>query len=227
MMENDYAIETQDVKRIYESVAGTVQALKSINLQIISGQLVALKGRSGSGKTTLLNCLGGLDNPTRGKIRVYGAELGEMDDGERTQWRRRHVGFIFQAMGLLPTFSSYENLDMMLRMARVPRSERHERIFDYLERMGMVQWVNHRPSELSGGQQQRIAIARALVTQPRLILADEPTSELDSETTHHIMEILHHTVAEQGTTILVSTHDPIVDEYADTVFHLRDGVIAT
>lgn len=225
-MSNVAAISAQNVERIYKTTTDDVYALRNINFTIAAGQLVALKGRSGSGKTTLLNCLGGLDTPTSGEILIFGDSLAEMGDAKRTAWRRKQVGFIFQAMGLLPTFSAYENLDVMLRLAGIPRRERKERILDYLEEMGLVQWMNHRPFELSGGQQQRIAIARALVTHPRLILADEPSSELDSETTHHIMEILRKTVEDTGTTILVSTHDSIVDEYADIVLRLQDGVIA-
>jgi putative ABC transport system ATP-binding protein len=224
-MANTPAILAQNVERVYMSLTDEVFALRNINFSIAAGQLVALKGRSGSGKTTLLNCIGGLDTPTKGDIHIFGESLVEMGDVKRTEWRRKQVGFIFQAMGLLPTFSAYENLDVMLRLAGVPRRERRERIFNSLEQMGLVQWVNHRPFELSGGQQQRIAIARALVTQPQLVLADEPSSELDSETTHNIMELLRKTVEETGTTILVSTHDPIMDEYADVILRLNDGVI--
>jgi putative ABC transport system ATP-binding protein len=224
-MTNAIAIQAQNVERVYKSLTDEVYALRNINFTIPAGQFVALKGRSGSGKTTLLNCIGGLDTPTKGDIRIYGESLVEMGEEKRTQWRRKQVGFIFQAMGLLPTFSAYENLDVMLRLAGIPRRERKDRIFASLEQMGLVQWVNHRPFELSGGQQQRIAIARALVARPRLVLADEPSSELDSETTHGIMEILRKTVEETGTTILVSTHDPIVDEYADVILRLSDGVI--
>ena len=220
------AIHTQNVERIYRTATDDVYALRNINFTIPAGQLVALKGRSGSGKTTLLNCLGGLDTPTNGDIFIFGDNLSDMGEARRTAWRRKQVGFIFQAMGLLPTFSAYENLDVMLRLAEIPRRERKERILNQLDAMGLLQWVNHRPFELSGGQQQRVAIARALVTQPRIVLADEPTSELDSETTHHMMEILRKTVETTGMTILVSTHDSIVDEYADVILRLRDGVIA-
>jgi putative ABC transport system ATP-binding protein len=224
-MTNTTAIQAQNVERVYKTATDEVYALRNINFTIPAGQLVALKGRSGSGKTTLLNCIGGLDTPTNGDIRIFGASLVEMGEVKRTEWRRKQVGFIFQAMGLLPTFSAYENLDVMLRLAGIPRRERKDRIFASLEQMGLMQWANHRPFELSGGQQQRIAIARALVKQPQLVLADEPTSELDSETTHGIMEILRKTVEETGMTILVSTHDPIVDEYADVILRLSDGVI--
>ena len=220
------AIHAQNVERVYRTANDDVLALRNINFTIPAGQLGALKGRSGRGKTTLLNCLGGLDTPTSGDIFIFGDNLSEMGDARRTVWRRKQVGFIFQAMGLLPTFSAYENLDVMLRLAGIPRRERKERILNQLDAMGLLQWVNHRPFELSGGQQQRVAIARALVTQPRIVLADEPTSELDSETTHNMMEILRKTVETTGITILVSTHDSIVDEYADVILRLRDGIIA-
>ena len=145
---------------------------------------------------------------------------------ERTRWRRESIGFVFQQMGLMPSFSAYENLELMARLGGVPRRERKERILKNLERVDLKDYYAHRPYEMSGGQQQRIAIARALVTSPRLILADEPTSELDSETTHMILAVLQSIVREEGVTILLSSHDPIADDYADRIIHLRDGQIA-
>ncbi len=221
----EIAIHAQDVQRVYQSQIDTIYALRQINLQITSGQLVALKGRSGSGKTTLLNCIGGLDAPTRGSIRVYGNDLAAMSDGERTTWRRRKVGFVFQSTGLLPSFSAYENLEIMLRLAQIPRRERRTRILNQLERVGLHQWADHRPSEMSGGQQQRVAIARALVTKPGLILADEPTSDMDSETTHKVFSLFRQIVDENETTLLLSSHDPLIDDYADSILYLRDGQI--
>ena len=226
-MATDIAIDAQDVQRVYQSQFDNVYALRTVTLQIMSGQFVVLKGRSGSGKTTLLNCLGGLDTPTSGSIRVYGNDLAAMNDAQRTAWRRREVGFVFQSAGLLPSFSAYENLDLMLRLARIPRRTRRTRILNQLERVGLMQWADHRPSELSGGQQQRVAIARALVTGPSLILADEPTSDMDSETTHEILMLLRQIVDENETTLLLSSHDSLVDEYADSVLYLSDGQIET
>ena len=222
-MSQEIAISVENVGRVYPSDSGDVHALKQINFQIPIGRFVALRGRSGSGKTTLLNCLGGLDTPTTGHIKIFGIDISIMGEAKRTRWRREQVGFIFQQMGLLPSFSSYENLDVMARLGNVPRRERRSRIHQSLDRVGLLDYVDHRPYEMSGGQQQRIAIARALVTTPQLILADEPTSELDSETTHDILIAFKEIVRNQGVTILLSSHDPIVDEYADDIINLRDG----
>ncbi|MBN1563004.1 MAG: ABC transporter ATP-binding protein [Anaerolineae bacterium] len=221
----DIAIDVQDVQRVYHTPFASVHALRHVSLRIMTGQFVVLKGRSGSGKTTLLNCIAGLDTPTGGLIRVYGHDLTALSDAQRTAWRRREVGFVFQSTGLLPNFSAYENLELMLRLVRMPRSERRKRILNQLDRVGLLQWADHRPSEMSGGQQQRVAIARALVTAPRLILADEPTSDMDSETTHDIMALFQQIVDENETTLLLSSHDPLVDEYVDTILYLSDGQI--
>ena len=226
-MRGETAILAQDVERVYRSGSGDVRALKQVSFQIEQGQFVALRGRSGSGKTTLLNCLGGLDNPTGGAIRIHGVDISSMDETERTRWRRQQIGFVFQQMGLLPSFSAYENLDVMARLGGVPRRQRRQRILDSLERVGLLDYFEHRPYEMSGGQQQRIAIARALVTSPRLILADEPTSELDSETTRDVLEVLRDAVRRQGMSILLSSHDPIADEYVDRILVLRDGQVAS
>lgn len=224
-MSQELAISVRSVGRVYDSDAGDVHALKNINFDIVKGSFIALKGRSGSGKTTLLNCLGGLDTPTVGNIRIFGNLISDMSDAQRSVWRRDQVGFIFQQMGLLPSFSSYENLDVMTRLAKVPRAERHDKILTALEQVGLLDYVYHRPYEMSGGQQQRIAIARALVASPNLILADEPTSELDSETTHDILTLFRGIVETQSLTLLLTSHDPIVDEYVDNILLLQDGQI--
>lgn len=224
-MDRDTAIQAQDVARVYTTDGGDVHALRNINFTVAPGSFIVLKGRSGSGKTTLLNCVGGLDTPTRGSIRVFEHEISAMNDAQRTRWRREQVGFVFQQMGLLPGFSCYENLDIMARLANVPRKHRRGRIFDSLEHVGLLEYFEHRPYEMSGGQQQRIAIARALVSHPRLLLADEPTSELDSQTTHDILGLFRDIVRKQGMTILLTSHDPIVDEYVDQIIYLRDGQI--
>lgn len=224
-MSQEVAILANNVGRVYATDSGDVHALKQIDFSIAKGAFVALKGRSGSGKTTLLNCLGGLDTPTSGTIDIFGVTVSEMSDVQRTRWRREQVGFIFQQMGLLPSFSCYENLDVMARLGNVPRRERRERILENLERVGLIDYVHHRPYEMSGGQQQRIAIARALIASPKLVLADEPTSELDSETTHSILSLFREIVQTQSLTILVTSHDPIVDEYVDDILRLRDGEV--
>ena len=218
-------IAAQDVGRVYPSDSGDVLALQDISFEVERGQFVALRGRSGSGKTTLLNCLGGLDNPTSGVIWIQGVDISTMEEVERTRWRRESIGFIFQQMGLLHSFSAYENLDLMARLGNVPRRDRRRRILDTLELVGLLDYYDHRPYEMSGGQQQRIAIARALVTEPDLILADEPSSELDSDTTHDVLAVLQDFVRLKGVSILLSSHDPIVDDYADRIISLRDGQI--
>ncbi len=225
-MISENAIATRDLGRVYASDGGDVHALREINIEIERGQFVALRGRSGSGKTTLLNCLGGLDNPTTGKVWIQGIDISTMDEAQRTAWRRERIGFVFQQMGLLPSFSAYENIDVMARLGGLPRGDRRKRILDSLERVDLLDYYDHRPYEMSGGQQQRIAIARALVTAPDLILADEPTSELDSETTHQVLAVLQDFVRAKGISILLSSHDPIVDEYVDRIITLRDGQIA-
>ena len=225
--QNELAIETQDLWQIFQ-VNGKreVTALHDINLKIPSGSFLALKGRSGSGKTTLLNCLGGLDQPTRGSVRIFGHEISKLDEEQATRWRRERVGFVFQTFGLLPTLSAYENVELILRIAGMPEKKRHERSIECLQRVGLNKWIHHRPYELSGGQQQRLAIARALANQPPLILADEPTGELDSSTATEILELFRQLVSNEGVTLLVASHDPLVDKYVDDILQMRDGHIS-
>lgn len=219
------AIEVKKLERVYGSGEKKIVALKQLDLQVHAGQFVAIKGRSGSGKTTLLNCIGGLDQPTAGTIHVFGHELTNLDDKQRTQWRREQVGFIFQSFGLLPTLSAYENVEFMLRIARIPRKYRRERARHCLNIVGLEKWMGHRPYEMSGGQQQRLAIARAISTEPKIILADEATGELDSETARVILGLFRQIVTREGMTVLGSTHDNLVDEYVDEIVNLYDGAI--
>jgi putative ABC transport system ATP-binding protein len=218
-------IETEDVWRVYKIASQEVQALRGVSLKIESGRFVALKGRSGSGKTTLLNCLGGLDRPTSGVVRVFDRDLATLNDGQLTQWRRERVGFIFQSFGLLPTLSAYENVELMLRIAGVRGRKRHERTNYCLDLVGLGKWKQHRPYEMSGGQQQRVAIARALANNPRLILADEPTGELDSTTGREILTLFRRIIEEEHVTFLMASHDGMVDEYVDWILQLKDGQI--
>ena len=220
------AIETRDVWRIF-TVSGKqeVQALRGVNLHIKPGSFMALKGRSGSGKTTLLNCLGGLDQPTRGTVTIFGDDISRMTEEQATRWRRKQVGFVFQSFGLLPTLSAYENVELILRIAGMRERERHDRSVECLKLVGLGKWIHHRPYELSGGQQQRLAIARALANHPPLILADEPTGELDSGTAREILDFFRTIVDEEGLTLLVASHDPLVDKYADQIIQMNDGQI--
>ena len=217
------AIEAVDVCRVYRVGASQVQALRGVQLQITAGQFVALKGRSGSGKTTLLNCIGGLDRPTSGTVRVFGSEIARMNDRQLTRWRRERVGFIFQSFGLLPTISAYENVELALRMAGMGYKTRHTRTLQCLELVGLSKWLHHRPYEMSGGQQQRVGIARALANRPQLILADEPTGELDSSTAREILTIFQRIAREEHVTMLLASHDPLVDAYVDDVLQMKDG----
>jgi ABC-type lipoprotein export system ATPase subunit len=222
---NGTVIETEDLWRVYQAGAQEVPALRGVDLKITSGCFVAVKGRSGSGKTTLLNCIGGLDRPTSGVVRVFGHDLSELDDRQLTQWRRERLGFIFQSFGLLPTLSAYENVELMLRIAGVGGRERHERTLYCLDLVGLTKWAQHRPYEMSGGQQQRVGIARALANGPQLILADEPTGELDSVTAGEIFGLFRRIVKEEHMTLLTASHDALVDEYVDETLQLKDGQI--
>ena len=217
------AIEIQNLTRIYRRGQQQVRALDGVDLRIEAGQFIALKGRSGSGKTTLLNCLSGLDQPTGGTVRVFGDEIGRWSEGRRTTWRRQQVGFIFQSLGLLPVLSAYENVELVLRLNGVGASERHTATLEALELVGLTKWNDHRPYELSGGQQQRVAIARALAGRPRLLIADEPTGNLDSKTAHSVLALFRSIVRDRNVTMLMATHDTLADDYVDRVVNLSDG----
>jgi len=218
-----YAIQTDNLWRVYKVGAIEVPALRGLSVQIEPGRYIALKGRSGSGKTTLLNCLSGLDRPTSGSVEVLGNDLTKLNDQQLTRWRREELGFVFQSFGLLPTLSAYENIELMLRIKGVGARKRHARTTYCLDLVGLTRWSDHRPYELSGGQQQRVAIARALANNPKLILADEPTGELDSETAREILGLFGRIVEEEKVTVLMASHDSLVDEYVDTILQLRDG----
>jgi ABC-type lipoprotein export system ATPase subunit len=222
-----YLIQTQDLQREYRIGERTVQALRGVDLNVLPQRFVALKGRSGSGKTTLLNCIGGLDRPTAGTVRVFGRDLSELGEDQLALWRRHELGFIFQSFGLLPTLSAYENVELMLRLIDVPAPERRQRTLECIELVGLTKWMNHRPQEMSGGQQQRVGIARALVNRPKLLLADEPTGELDSNTSRDILTLFRQIVETEHLTLLMSSHDPLVDKYVDEIQLLKDGQITS
>ncbi len=221
----EYVVETEELWRVYKTGAQEVAALRGVSFGIGSGRFVGVMGRSGSGKTTLLNCLGGLDHPTSGAVRIFGHDISGLNEKQLTQWRRERVGFVFQSFGLLPTLSAYENVELMLRIARVSGRERRERALRCLEMVGLRKWVKHRPYEMSGGQQQRVAIARSLANSPQLILADEPTGELDSTTAREILGLFRRIVEEENVTLLMVSHDALVNEYVDELLRLQDGQI--
>jgi ABC-type lipoprotein export system ATPase subunit len=220
-------IETKDLWRVYSSRtnADGIPALRGVDLNVEAGSFVALKGRSGSGKTTLLNCLAGLDKPTSGTAVVLGHDLTQMSDDELTKWRREQIGLVFQSFGLLPTLSAYENIELLLRIKGDEYEARHQRALECLEIVGLSRWRDHRPYEMSGGQQQRVAIARALANHAQLILADEPTGELDSKTTRELLTFFRELVENQHITMLMVSHDSLVDQYVHQVLTLKDGVI--
>jgi len=218
-------VQAERVRRVYRVGAQEVHALRGVNFSVARGQFVALRGRSGSGKTTLLNIIGGLDRPTSGEVYFDAQPLQAMSRRELTRLRRHRIGFIFQSFALMPTYSALENVELLLRIAGVSRKERARQARESLRLVGLSRWMDHRPDEMSGGQQQRVTIARALSTRPDLILADEPTGELDTTTGRQIFAMLRRIVEIEGITILTATHDPLIDEYADVVYELRDGQI--
>jgi putative ABC transport system ATP-binding protein len=223
--ENNTLVRAKELTRIYRVGDQDVPALQGVNLRLEMGRLIALRGRSGSGKTTLLNCIGGLDRPTSGQVWFQGQEIGDLPERRLVTLRRSQIGFVFQSHALLMTYSARENVDLMLRLAGLGRQERRKRVEEALILVGLEKWIDHRPFELSGGQQQRVAIARAIATRPALILADEPTGELDTLTGQQILQLFHHISESQGTTIVIATHDLAVDAFADEVYHLEDGMI--
>jgi len=218
-------VRVEAVTRVYRAGVREVHALQGVDISLVRGQFVALRGRSGSGKTTLLNIVGGLDRPTSGEVYFDGRPLTKLSGRDLTRLRRHRIGFIFQSFAMLPTYSAFENVELLLRIAGVGRRERSRRARNSLRLVGLGRWMDHRPDEMSGGQQQRVAIARALATRPDLILADEPTGELDTTTGRQIFALLRRVVEVEGITILTATHDPLVDEYVDLVYELQDGRI--
>jgi len=218
-------VETNGLVRDFPMGGGVVRAVGHVSIRVGRSQLVALRGRSGSGKTTLLSLIGALDRPTEGSVTVDGMTVSEMSEGELVGFRRRKIGFIFQAFGLLPILSAAENVEVPLRLVGTDARERDRRIRDLLGMVGLADRAHHRPHELSGGEQQRVAIARALANRPDLLLADEPTGQLDSSTGRSIMALLQHLVRSEGVTAIVATHDPMLIDLADRVIELRDGAV--
>jgi putative ABC transport system ATP-binding protein len=216
-------VETRHLVRDYPMGDGIVRAVDDVSIRVMPGQLVAVRGRSGSGKTTLLSLIGALDRPTEGSAHVVGMPVSEMPEKELVAFRRKTIGFIFQAFGLLPILSAAENVEIPLRLVSAEPRERDSRVRELLELVGLKERASHRPHEMSGGEQQRVAIARALANRPRLLLADEPTGQLDSHTGRDVMALIRRIVASEGTTAIVATHDPSLIELADTVIELRDG----
>ena len=221
----DVVVRAVGLTRRYEMGDTFVDALQGANLTLTRGEFVALVGPSGSGKSTVLNLIGGLDRPTSGEVWIDGTELGSSDERTLTRHRRQHVGFVFQSFNLLSRLTAEENVALPLMFSGVPEKERRARARALLRRVGLGERLTHRPTQLSGGEQQRVAIARALVAQPALLLADEPTGNLDTATGAEIMGLLKELNLEQGLTLLVVTHDTEVAAFADRVVRLRDGQV--
>jgi ABC-type lipoprotein export system ATPase subunit len=226
LLSGEAIIRPEDLVRTYRSRGREVQALRGLTLRIPVGEFVAFRGRSGSGKTTLINCIGGLDRPTSGEVYFRERPLSKLSERQITQLRRVEYSFVFQSFALLPTFSAYENVELPLRIQGLSRRERRDRTMRCLSIVGLAKWAKHRPYEMSGGQQQRVAVARSLVTRPEVILADEPTGELDTATGRQIMYLFQKISIEEGVTVVMVTHDPVIEEYASLVYHLDDGQVS-
>ena len=214
-----------DVTRTYRVDRLEVHALRGANFHASKGEFLALMGRSGSGKTTLLNIIGGLDHPTSGQVYVFDHDISRLSDRKLTDLRRHQIGFVFQSFALMPPMSAFENVELPQRLIGASRRERRQRVMEVLELVGLTRWAKHRPQEMSGGQQQRVAIARALVNHPGLILADEPTGELDSITGRAIMTLFKTIAHEEQITVIMSSHDPAIEDYVDYVYRMADGQI--
>jgi putative ABC transport system ATP-binding protein len=226
-MAAEQIVSVEGVSRTFEVAGQTIHALTDVSFGVEKGEFVAVIGRSGSGKTTLLNIIAGLDRATSGQVLIDGHNVSAMTDAELTELRRHKLGFVFQSFGLLPLLSAYENVEIALRIAGAPIRERGRRANELLETVGLTRRAHHRPYELSGGEQQRVAIARALANRPSLILADEPTGELDSTTANQIFDLLQSVIVREGVTIITTTHDRLVMEKAQRVIELADGVLQT
>jgi putative ABC transport system ATP-binding protein len=220
-------LKLSEVRKNYMQGEIEVQALQSIDLSVDEGEFAALVGPSGSGKTTLLNIIGGLDTPSSGRVQLNGFELGGLSEADLSDFRLFELGFIFQAYNLVPVLSALENVELVMVLQGRGEREIRERAEHYLELVGLGDYLHRRPSALSGGQQQRVAVARALAAGPRLVLADEPTANLDSENAGSLLDIMHQLSRDEKTTFLFSTHDPRVMERAARIITLRDGQIAT
>jgi putative ABC transport system ATP-binding protein len=216
-------VECRDLTRTYRRGAEEITPLEGLDLDLDAGRFVALMGPSGSGKTTLLNLMAGIDRPTRGTLTIDGRPVHALSAGALARWRSETVGYIFQLYNLVPVLTAYENVELPLLLHGLPRRERHRRTAAALELVGIADRRDHRPNQLSGGQEQRVAIARAIVTDPTLLLADEPTGDLDRDSATAIMDLLKRLNEELGRTIVMVTHDPRTTEWCDTVLHLEKG----
>jgi putative ABC transport system ATP-binding protein len=218
-------IQVRDLDKTYRRGGEEIHVLQRLNLDVDKGDFVAFMGPSGSGKTTLLNLLGGLDVPSRGSITVAGDEITHMSRSKLTDWRARHVGFIFQMYNLIPVLTAFQNVELPLLLTKLSKSERRKHVETALSVVGLAERMNHYPRQLSGGQEQRVAIARAIVADPTFLLCDEPTGDLDRKSADEIMSLIKRLVKEYGKTVLMVTHDPVVARLADLTLHLEKGLL--
>lgn len=220
-------IEARNITRMFPVGDGEFYALKHVDIDIPAGKLTILKGRSGSGKTTLMNILSALDAPTEGDVSFDGQVYSEMEDAQREQLRRKEIGFVFQAVALIPIMNAYENVDFAMRLAEpeLTAKEVDERIRETLALVGMEERMRHMPGQMSGGEQQRVAIARAVAHRPKVVFADEPTGALDTESGLRVMQLFRNLIEKEGVTIVMTTHDPNLMELGDVVYELEDGEI--
>jgi len=225
MEKQKHIIVTEGIKKNYSDNGVEVQAVRGIDLSVVPGEFSAIVGPSGSGKTTFLNIISGLDTPSEGNVRLSGKLLSDMKGKELSDFRRDHIGFIFQAYNLIPVLTVEENVEYIMLLQGVPKAERHKRVMEILEDVGLEEYADRVPSKLSGGQQQRVAIARAMVSKPDLILADEPTANLDSTTGGELLDMMKELNEKTGMTFIFSTHDQMVMERARRIITLKDGVI--
>ena len=223
-MSNEVVV-AEGLTRVYQEEAVPVHALRGVDFSLAPSEFVSLSGPSGSGKSTLLNIVGGLDRQDEGTIKLDGEELAPLSEGDLAALRLQKIGFVFQAYNLVPVLSALENVEFILQLQGVSSSERKDRARQALDSLGLSDLQDRRPGEMSGGQQQRVAIARAIVTNPVLLLADEPSANLDSATTEELMQLLRNLNENQGMTIITATHDPMVMGYAKRQVHLRDGLV--
>jgi putative ABC transport system ATP-binding protein len=218
-------LEVRGLGKIFTSGGGQVVALREVSLRVYPGELVVIRGRSGAGKTTLLNLIAGLDDPTSGSVTLFGHELGPLSDRQRTELRRKDLGVVFQSAHLFPTLTARENVELPLRLVKAEPAERTRRTDEALALVGLAARAQHRAPELSGGEQQRVALARALVHAPRLVLADEPTGNLDLQTGLAMLELLRSISHQAGISFLITTHDPAAVQMADELYDISDGVL--
>jgi len=216
-------IKVSGLKKYYTVGGNIVRALDGVDITVKKGEFVSIMGRSGSGKSTLLNMLAGLEGPTQGSIRINGQSVGRMNEKARINFRRKNIGFVFQSYNLMHQYTTLENVALPLAIRGVPFKQRSELAEEALVRVGLKEYIKHRPSELSGGEQQRVGIARALITNPPIILADEPTGNLDTRTGKEVMELLTGIFKESQTTFLLVSHDPEMEQYTDRTIRLQDG----